>query len=144
MAGALHHVGISTPNIERAIAFYTGLFDFTVVQRGGWEPGNAVRDRQHMTTGTAAKSAMLAREGMRLELREYAHPVGAPKRPDQPVVDHGINHICFAIDDIDAEYARLVAAGMRFHCEPLDVGGGLTLTYGRDPDGNVIELLQGG
>ena len=42
--------------------------------------------------------------------------------------------------DVDAEYQRLTAAGMRFHCPPQDLGGART-TYGRDPDGNVVQVL---
>lgn len=143
MIGALHHVGISTPDIDRAIAFYTSLFGFEVIDLGGWGPGNDVRDRQLHATGSSARSAMMQREGMRLELREYTHPAGRPKTPDAPAVDHGINHFCFAVDDVWAEYERLSAAGVLFDCEPLEVSPGVTLTYGRDPDGNVIELLTG-
>ena len=43
--------------------------------------------------------------------------------------------------DIQAEYERLSAAGMRFHCPPLDMGA-VKATYGRDPDGNVVELQE--
>ncbi|MEX2446090.1 MAG: VOC family protein [Dehalococcoidia bacterium] len=143
MIGRLHHVGISTPDIERAIAFYSSLFGFEVMQRGGWEPGNTARDRQHLAEGTSAVSALLERDGMLLELRQYRHPQGAPQPVDRPVVDHGINHFCIHVEDIDGEYERLQAAGMAFHCEPLEVAPGLRLTYGRDPDGNVIELLEG-
>lgn len=143
MIGPLHHVGISTPNMDRAIAFYTSLFGFAVASLGGWGPGNEARDRQLHATGSSARSAMLEREGMRLELREYAHPVGAPRAFDTPAVDHGINHFCFAVDDVHAEYARLLAAGVAFDCEPLEVAPGVTLTYARDPDGNIVELLSG-
>ena len=143
MIGLLHHVGLSTPDIDRAIQFYTSLFGFEVIDRSGWGPGNTVRDRQLHATGSSAQHAMLRREGMRLELREYAHPAGRTKRADAPVVDHGINHFCFAVDDVHAEYARLLAAGVLFDCAPLEVRPGVTLTYGRDPDGNVIELLSG-
>lgn len=142
MIGPLHHVGLSTPDIERAIQFYTSLFGFEVIDRSAWGPGNAVRDRQLHATGSAAQHAMLLREGMRLELREYESPAGRTKSADEPVVDHGINHFCFAVDNVQAEYARLVHAGMLFECEPLEVRPGVTLTYGRDPDGNVIELLS--
>ena len=31
---------------------------------------------------------------------------------------------------------------MRFHCAPQDLGAGVRTTYGRDPDGNVVELQQ--
>ena len=50
MIGPLHHVGISTPNIERAIAFYTTHFGFTVIDRSAWGPGTEVRDRQYFTS----------------------------------------------------------------------------------------------
>jgi catechol 2,3-dioxygenase-like lactoylglutathione lyase family enzyme len=69
--------------------------------------------------------------------------VGRAQAVDAPAVDHGINHLCFAVDDVHAEYARLLAAGVPFDCEPLEVAPGVTLTYGRDPDGNIIELLSG-
>jgi catechol 2,3-dioxygenase-like lactoylglutathione lyase family enzyme len=59
----------------------------------------------------------------------------------RPVCDHGITHICLDVVDIDTEYERLRAAGMTFHCPPQGVGA-LRATYGRDPDGNVVELLE--
>lgn len=143
MIGPLHHVGLSTPDMDRAIEFYTRLFGFEVENIGGWEPGNTNRDRQLHATDSTARSAMLRRDGMRLELREYGHPAGRPQTVDAPVVDHGINHFCFQVDDVQAEYERLLAAGVTFECEPLEVAPGVLLTYGRDPDGNVFELLSG-
>jgi hypothetical protein len=59
----------------------------------------------------------------------------------RPVCDHGITHLCLNVTDIDKEYERLNAAGMRFHCPPQHMGA-LKATYGRDPDGNVVELLE--
>ena len=47
-----------------------------------------------------------------------------------------------AVIDIDAVYERLTAAGMSFHCPPQPVGGGTRATYGRDPDGNVVEIQE--
>ncbi len=144
MIGSLHHVGISTPDIERAITFYTSLFGFEVIDRVGWEAGDEARDRQVHATGSSARHAMMQRaDGMRLELRQYEHPAGRPRAVDAPVVDHGINHFCFAVDDVYAEYERLRVSGVRFDCEPLEVRPGVVLTYARDPDGNVIELLSG-
>ena len=143
MIGPLHHVGISTPDIDRAIAFYTSHFGFEVIDRSNWGPGTTTRDRQLQAKDSIAEHAMMLREGMRLELREYRHPVGRPKAVDTPAVDHGINHICFAVDSVQAEHDRLSSGGVRFDCEPLEVREGVWLTYARDPDGNIIELLSG-
>jgi catechol 2,3-dioxygenase-like lactoylglutathione lyase family enzyme len=54
---------------------------------------------------------------------------------------HGITHLCLDVTDIHAEYERLRAAGMRFHCPPIEYGTRKT-TNGRDPDGNVIEIHE--
>ncbi|MDA0301152.1 MAG: VOC family protein [Chloroflexi bacterium] len=143
MIGPLHHVGISTPDIERAITFYTSHFGFEVIDRSNWGPGTTARDRQLQAKDSIAEHAMMLREGMRLELREYRHPAGRPKAEDTPAVDHGINHFCFAVDSVQDEYDRLSSEGVRFDCEPLEVREGVWLTYARDPDGNIIELLSG-
>ena len=45
-------------------------------------------------------------------------------------------------DDIDADYTRLLAAGVTFHCLPQTAPGLCRATYARDPDGNIVELLQ--
>jgi predicted enzyme related to lactoylglutathione lyase len=60
----------------------------------------------------------------------------------RPESDHGITHVCLQVTGIDAEYARLRAAGMQFHSPPQSVGGGIWSAHGRDPDGNVVELLE--
>lgn len=143
MIGPLHHVGISTPDIERAIAFYTSHFGFEVIDRSNWGPGTTIRDRQLQAKDSIAEHAMMLREGMRLELREYRHPVGRPKAVETPAVDHGINHFCFTVDSVQVEHERLSSEGVRFDCEPLEVREGVWLTYARDPDGNIIELLSG-
>ncbi len=56
--------------------------------------------------------------------------------------EHGITHICLDVTDVDAEYERLQAAGVTFHCPPQEFAGVSKVTYARDPDGNVIELQE--
>ena len=47
----------------------------------------------------------------------------------------------FAVDDIQAEYDRLVAAGVTFTSEPIDAGGTKFATF-EDTCGNYIRLYQ--
>ena len=50
--------------------------------------------------------------------------------------------ISFGVSDIDAEYARLRSAGVEFIRLPeLEHWGGRVATF-RDPDGNILQLLQ--
>jgi catechol 2,3-dioxygenase-like lactoylglutathione lyase family enzyme len=76
-----------------------------------------------------------------IELFEYATPSPKARDGSRRLCDHGITHLCLDVDDIDAEYARLSAAGMDFNCPPVDYGTVKT-TYGRDPDGNMLELQE--
>ncbi|HLV11510.1 MAG TPA: VOC family protein [Trueperaceae bacterium] len=45
-------------------------------------------------------------------------------------------------DDVDAEFARLVAAGVPAVKEPHDTGNGNRNALVRDPDGNLVELVS--
>lgn len=141
MIHGINHVGISTPDIERLGRFYTELLGFEEVFRLNWEVGDKVLDSITGLKDSSARIMMLRAGNACVELFEYATPPPRPGDPERPVCDHGVTHICLEVSDIEAEYERLCAAGMRFHCAPQPVGD-LQATYGRDPDGNVVELLQ--
>ena len=138
----LHHASITTPDLDRLSAFYRGLLGFEVVLETAWESGNTTADRIFGLNDTAVRMVMLRTANACLELFEFAHPIGKPVDPYRPVCDQGITHICLAVRDIDAEHARLSAAGMAFHSPPQDAPGLCRAVYGRDPDGNIVELVE--
>lgn len=139
MIRGIHHTAISTGDIERSIAFYEGLFGFEVVMRFDWDTDSTWADAVTGLRGSSARVAMLKHGNAFIEIFQYASPQPKVSEPNRPVCDHGITHIAMLVDDVDAEYERLKAAGMEFHCAPPD---GLRATYGRDPDGNVVEIMQ--
>ena len=141
MIRGIHHTAISTGNLERALGFYRDLLGFEVVLEFAWPKGSEPADQITGLDSSAAKVAMLRAGNAFVELFEYEAPDPAPGNPTRPVCDRGITHIALDVLDIDAEYERLSAAGMRFHCPPLDLGIAKA-TYGRDPDGNVVELQE--
>jgi len=53
----------------------------------------------------------------------------------------GWNRIHLIVDDIDAEVARLRAAGARFRNDIVEGPGGKQILL-QDPSGNVVELFQ--
>jgi catechol 2,3-dioxygenase-like lactoylglutathione lyase family enzyme len=138
----VHHVAISTGDLERAIEFYEGLLGFKVVVRFAWPVGIPSADLVTGLKDSSAKAVILRAGNTHIEIFEYSSPTPKPGDPDRPVCDHGITHIALDVIDIDAVYERLKAAGMRFHCPPQPVGGETRATYGRDPDGNVIEIQE--
>lgn len=144
MIRGLHHVAVSTPDLDRLVGFYTDVLGFEQIGwTGGWDRGNPLIDEVLALKDSAARQAMLKAGNLHLEIFEYSSPPPRPGDPDRPVCDHGYTHFCLDVVDIEAEYERLSAAGMRFHRAPLfDREQGLAATYGRDPDGNVVEIQE--
>ena len=139
----MHHVAISVVDIERSIGFYREMFGMeprTPVFPFGGEAMSEVMGLQD----ASGRMCVIANGTVQLELFEFAHPAPRPKDPDYPVADHGYTHFGFEVDDIMATFERLSAAGVRFHCPITTFPGGMMATYGRDPDGNVFELLEQG
>jgi len=82
---------------------------------------------------------MLRAGAQYIELFEFAAP--SPKGSDRRVCDYGISHFCIEVTNVQIEYERLKAAGVKFTCPPRSFGD-MHATYARDPDGNVFELLD--
>lgn len=149
MINGVHHIAMSTGNLARMREFYTELLGFEVVADVGWTD-NELIDSIVGLENSAAESLMLRAGNVFIELFQYHAPMGAASDPDRPVSDHGYTHFALNVSDVDAEYERLRAAGMRFHRPPPTLEerarfgstAALRGTYGRDPDGNVIEILQ--
>jgi len=141
MIRGIHHTAISTANLERSITFYRDLFGFEQILDFDWPEGTANMNATHALDETAGRVVLLRLGNSMIELFEFATPTPRPVDPSRPLCDHGITHFCMDVTDIDAEYERLSAAGMVFHCPPVQ-NGEAKMTYGRDPDGNVIELLE--
>ena len=142
MIRGIHHTAISTPDFDRALAFYKDLLGLEVAFEFAWPPGTAEADNITGLKDSSARAIMLKAGNAFVELFQYVAPEPKPGDPLRPVCDHGITHICLDVTDVDGEYERLKAAGMTFHCPPQDIGAGIRTTYGRDPDGNVLELQE--
>jgi catechol 2,3-dioxygenase-like lactoylglutathione lyase family enzyme len=138
----LHHASITTADRDRLVSFYRDLLGFEVFLLTEWKAGNAGADAIYNLKDTAVRMAMLRLNGMFLEIFQFDNPAGKPNDPGRPVCDGGFTHICLNVDDIHGEYARLKDAGVRFHCPPQTAAGLCIATYARDPDGNIVELMQ--
>ena len=141
----IHHTAISVTDMERSLAFYRDLLGMEVIEDHSWEgspESNPKPEKIMAVKNPAARQAMLKCGNAHIELFEFSHPVPAPMAIDRPVHDHGYTHFSLDVKDVDAEYARLSAAGVTFHCEPINLVPKCRTTYGRDPDGNVIEFQE--
>lgn len=140
MTATFSHVGISVVSLERSIAFYRDLLGMEVVEEVTFkgERYEAILALK----GARGRIAILKSGNLAVELFEFAEPAPKPADRTRPVSDHGITHVAVEVDDIQALYDRLKAAGVSFHCAPIRFPACATATYARDPDGNVVEILQ--
>ena len=141
MIRGIHHVAISTPNLDRALEFYRDLCGFKVVMESSWEKGTQDIDDVVGLRDSAGRQVMLRGGNACIELFEYSAPEPKSMDPQRPVCDHGHTHLALDVTDIDAVYQKFLDAGIRFHTPPKDFGT-IKATYGRDPDGNVFEIQQ--
>jgi glyoxylase I family protein len=136
----LNHVGMSVANLERSLRFYRDLLGMEVVAREAFS--GALYETILALRDASGEVALVKLGNLELELFEFSSPAPLSGDLARPVCNHGITHFCIEVSDIDNEYQRLKAAGVTFHCPPLEFPGYAKATYGRDPDGNVIEFLQ--
>ena len=140
MIRRLNHVGISVVSLERSLDFYRDLLGMEVVVQTEFsgEKYSAILG----LPGAKGRVALVKATDIQLELFEFHRPSPGHSDPKRPVSDHGITHFCIEVHDIDGVYERLKSAGTSFHCAPLNFPGVAKATYARDPDGNVIELME--
>jgi glyoxylase I family protein len=139
MIVGIHHVAISVPDLDRALAFYGDLLGFEVVQRSEFDRDMPLADRAIGLAEVAARMAMLRAPNAHVELWEYRNP--PPEDRTARPCDYGYPHMALQVRGIAEEYERLKAGGMTFVGDPVDFGTSSAI-YGRDPFGNVIELYE--
>jgi len=124
MIDGVDNIGICVADLKKSVEFYQAL-GFTKA----YENERGVT----MVSGTAklfifqtrkANSALVARE-----FTLFQNPPG-------------IDHISFAVEDVDQLYADAKAKGIVFNSEPKDQTWGARMVSLRDPDGVNLYLLK--
>jgi len=78
-------------------------------------------------------------DGVELVLEPDEHPAARPFK--RALVEDGIPFNSFDVKDVNAEYQRLVAAGVHFTQPPVDMGSVTTAVFD-DTCGNLIQMAQ--
>jgi catechol 2,3-dioxygenase-like lactoylglutathione lyase family enzyme len=143
------HFSFTVAELDRSIAFYCDLLDFTLVHVQ--EQDNEYTRRLVGYPDAQLRVGQLAVPGQPraisthdLELVEYVRPRGT--RGDLNICNPGAAHLAVTVDDIHRVHDRLTVAGVTFFSTPNRIMAGVNLggfaCYFRDPDDIVLELLQ--
>ena len=137
----IRHTGIVVSDMEQSLRFYRDLLGLEV-----WADFTDNSEYVRAVTGVEGADVWMiklkASDGGSVELLKYlSHPQDVP--PPRRSCDVGINHIAIQVDDIDAVHQKLVSEGITFHVPPtVSSDGGAKVTYCRDPEGVIVELVE--
>jgi catechol 2,3-dioxygenase-like lactoylglutathione lyase family enzyme len=119
---AIRSVLINTADVERSVDFYTRYLDAV--------PSEVTADRAVLDLVTAT-----------LELRRIDASQTSSWKPDD--LQDGFRHVGFKVGDLDARVASLLEAGVPFQLEPIHAEGDVRITFFYDPDGTLLEFVEG-
>ncbi|GAB7091520.1 VOC family protein [Halorubrum luteum] len=132
-----HHVGITVADLDRAVDFYTEAFGFGVLSEFSVS-GEAFADAVDVPNASGL-FAHLDADGVRLELIEYEPEADA--RDDPALNRPGAVHLGVTVDDVDAFHAGLDDE-VETLSTPRTTSSGTRILFVRDPEGNLIEVLD--
>jgi catechol 2,3-dioxygenase-like lactoylglutathione lyase family enzyme len=120
----IKNVVVNCTEVQRSVEYYTKFLELQLI-------GEAT-----------AEGALLDAVTATIELRA----VTAGKDQSSWVTDDlqkGFRHIGFKVDRLDERAEVLKAAGVEFKLDPLDAEGKVRICFFFDPDGTLLELIQG-
>lgn len=132
-------------NMDRSIAFYTHVLGFELLY-------DKMRDGSSFEIMLGIPNVKLRVAALKdssgsdhlLELVEYANPKSQPHQPQFPQV--GSANVCYLVDDIQAVFGKLKAAGAKYVNPPGDYvrEGKLMgkIMFALDPDGIPVGLFE--
>lgn len=135
----VHHPALAVPNMQRALDFYCGVLGFRPVMEAELPSGYPPLSQALGLADAACQVRMLRKGNSCIELFEFRDT--EPGTANRRVNRQGITHFALASDEIQKDYAHLAANGVTFNA-PLFGEAPSRFAYGRDPFGNVIELLE--
>jgi catechol 2,3-dioxygenase-like lactoylglutathione lyase family enzyme len=118
----IRNVIINSTDVQRSVDFYTRFLEAEVV--GEPTAGGALLD---LVTATLELRAVAASDSSWI--------------PDD--LQLGFRHVGFKVERVDPRADALKSADVPFHLDPLDAEGGVRICFFYDPDGTLLELVEG-
>jgi len=104
-------------------------------------PGELYRSSEPPATPSWASVLENASPRTKIQLLRYQQPEPLPETHIRDLHKIGMNHICFAVDDVEAEVAKLKARGFKTRNEIMDFHS-RKLVFVEGPEGVTVELAE--
>lgn len=122
----IHLTSIFVDDQDKALRFYTEIL--------GFEKKEEVPVGEYLWLTVVSPGE---ENGTELLLEPDAHPAVKPFK--DALVDDGIPFTSFAVENVESEYERLLALGVRFTQPPTNLGPATTAVFD-DTCGNLIAI----
>ena len=132
-----HHVGITVSDLDRAVEFYRDVLGLDVLAE--FSVGGDAFATGVDVPGASADFAHLDAGDIRLELVSY-DPEGE-SQSDPTLNEPGASHVGLGVDDVQAVYDSL-PEDVETLSDPQTTESGTTILFVRDPEGNLVEILD--
>lgn len=142
MIKTLDHINIVVSDLQKAKTFFLDLgFTEVISSRLSGEQFTLVTGLPDIDAEFVGLS--LHGSATKIELIQYFAPTGGRDPELSRANQLGFRHIAFAVDDIEAEVARLKAKGVEFRSSiQVWEKTGKKLVYFHGPDGILLEFAQ--
>jgi catechol 2,3-dioxygenase-like lactoylglutathione lyase family enzyme len=135
-----HHSALLVADVERSLAFYTGAFGAEILTRPFTVESPEVATALGGPPGMSLEMAMIRIPPV--QMIELIHPSGEDL-PDWMHHEPGlVPHHCFQVENVTTTLAEAERLGGTRIWDEVANRGGAEMIYIRDPDANVIELVD--
>jgi catechol 2,3-dioxygenase-like lactoylglutathione lyase family enzyme len=144
---AVAHVGLTVPDLDRAIDWYVEVLGFQLLA------GPIALDRNDEVAadvfgerfGALRQAHLTGLGGAGVELFEFLEPRTEAQPPEFAYWRTGLSHFCVVVPDPDALIARITSTGGRLRTRRLwrlFADEPFAMAYCEDPFGNPIEIYS--
>lgn len=136
-------VGLTVKDLARMRRFYCGAFGFSVISDVTVPAPKA--HKAGLSTGAYRVVRLQTPWGERIKLLEPELPPSDMPAPSAHILDeHPSSYLTFIVGDLPVVMARAIAAGAVpiTGDKPFEVRSGTFLTFLRDPEGHIVEIVE--
>jgi catechol 2,3-dioxygenase-like lactoylglutathione lyase family enzyme len=127
-ASGIQYIELGASDPARSLDFYRGLLGFRPAADVAWPQAEGIH---WLEAGPALIKLVHVGAG----------DLGGWDYDDD--LQRGIRHVGWKVGDVDLQAERLRDAGVEFTIEPTDAVGDVRLAFFRDPDGALLEIIDG-